>query len=277
MVAKGTYTELQRSGVDFTSLLKKDEEEEQQQPPQEVPARSRTLSQNSVLSQASSVQSIKDGDHLVAERVQAVAEESRAQGNIAVGLYVTYLRAGANIMVLLFVILVNILAQVAYIMQDWWLAYWAKEQEKLHANSTIVKNVTKELDIEFYLSVYGGLTAATIIFGFVRNLLLFNVLVRCAQSLHNRMFKSILSSHVRFFDINPIGRVLNRFSKDIGQLDSNMPWTFVDFIQTPAEYLLVRVACATLVYFLFGSSEENSCQESFINELKCYRARFLPQ
>lgn len=64
MVAKGTYAELQRSGVDFTSLLKKEEEEEQQQPPQDIPARSRTLSQNSVLSQTSSVHSVKDGDQL---------------------------------------------------------------------------------------------------------------------------------------------------------------------------------------------------------------------
>lgn len=61
MVAKGTYTELQQSGVDFTSLLKKEEEEEQQQPPQDVIARRRTLSQNSV---ASSVHSVKDGDQL---------------------------------------------------------------------------------------------------------------------------------------------------------------------------------------------------------------------
>lgn len=64
MVAKGTYTELQQSGVDFTSLLKKDEEEEQQPPPQDILTRGRTLSQNSVLSQTSSVQSVKDGDHL---------------------------------------------------------------------------------------------------------------------------------------------------------------------------------------------------------------------
>lgn len=64
MVAKGTYTELQQSGVDFTSLLKKEEEEEQQHPPQDIVARKRTLSQNSVLSQASSVHSVKDGDQL---------------------------------------------------------------------------------------------------------------------------------------------------------------------------------------------------------------------
>lgn len=63
MVAKGTYTELQQSGLDFTSLLKK-EEEEQQQTHHDTPTRTRTLSQNSVLSQTSSVQSIKDEDQL---------------------------------------------------------------------------------------------------------------------------------------------------------------------------------------------------------------------
>lgn len=47
-----------------------------------------------------------------AEPVQTVAEESRAQGTIGVGLYVKYLTAGANIVVLLIVILINLLAQV---------------------------------------------------------------------------------------------------------------------------------------------------------------------
>ncbi|XP_071321050.1 ATP-binding cassette sub-family C member 4-like [Trachinotus anak] len=254
MVAKGTYTELQQSGVDFTSLLKKEEEEEQQQqqqqPPPDTPTRSRTLSQNSVLSQASSVHSVKDGDQLPAEPVQTVAEESRAQGNIGVGLYVKYLRAGANIVVLLIVLLFNILAQVAYIMQDWWLAYWADEQEKLNVNGTIIQkgqNITRELNTDFYLGVYGGLTVATIVFGFIRNLVLFNVLVRCTQSLHNRMFSAILRTPVRFFDINPIGRVLNRFSKDIGQLDSNMPWTLVDFIQVFLQILGVIAVAASVI------------------------------
>lgn len=50
-----------------------------------------------------------------------------------------------------------------------------------------------------------GLTLATIIFGFFRNFLMFHVLVRAAQTLHNRMFRAILCTPVRFFDINPIG------------------------------------------------------------------------
>uniref|UniRef100_A0A4W6DQQ2 Cystic fibrosis transmembrane conductance regulator n=1 Tax=Lates calcarifer TaxID=8187 RepID=A0A4W6DQQ2_LATCA len=245
MVAKGTYMELQRSGVDFTSLLKKEEEEEQQLPPSDVPTRSRTLSQNSVLSQSSSVQSVKDGDQLPAEPVQTVVEESRAEGTIGVSLYVKFLRAGASIFTLI------ISLSTSYIMQDWWLAYWADEQEKLgDYNSTIIhngQNITKELDTAFYLGVYGGLTAAVIVFGFMRNLLLFNVLVRCAQALHNCMFNSILRTPVRFFDINPIGRVLNRFSKDIGQLDSNLPWTFVDFIQVFLQILGVIAVSASVI------------------------------
>ncbi|XP_028288222.1 ATP-binding cassette sub-family C member 4 [Parambassis ranga] len=249
MVAKGTYTELQRSGVDFTSLLKKDDEEEQQQQqhPQDNSTRTRTLSQNSALSQTSSVQSVKDGDHLPAEKVQTVVEESRAQGTIGLSLYVKYLRAGANFVVLLIVILINLLAQVSYIMTDWWLAYWADEQEKLNIGAKNGTNSTTELSKDFYLGIYGGLTAATLVFGFTRNLIMFNVLVRCAQSLHNRMFTSILRTPVRFFDINPIGRVLNRFSKDIGQLDANLPWTFVDFIQVFLQIIGVVAVSASVI------------------------------
>uniref|UniRef100_A0A4W4ELH5 Cystic fibrosis transmembrane conductance regulator n=1 Tax=Electrophorus electricus TaxID=8005 RepID=A0A4W4ELH5_ELEEL len=103
--------------------------------------------------------------------------------------------------------------QVAYILQDWWLAYW----------SLILT--------QSFCSFASGLTVATIIFGFLCSLLMFNTLVCSAQTLHNRMFSCILRTPVRFFDINPIGRILNRFSKDIGHVDSLMPWTFVDFIQ----------------------------------------------
>ncbi|KAF0046258.1 hypothetical protein F2P81_002787 [Scophthalmus maximus] len=248
MVAKGTYTELQQCGVDFTSLLK--EEEEQQQPPQDAHDRIRTLSQVSVRSLTSSLHSIPDGDQLPVETVQTMTEESRSQGTIKVGMYVKYLSAGANVACLIAVLLVNILAHVAYIMQDWWLAYWAEEQDKISANITVVQNgqnVTAELDRDFFLGVYAGLTAATIIFGFIRNLAMFNLLVKCAKSLHDQMFKAVLRAPVRFFDTNPIGRVLNRFSKDMGLLDGNMPWTFVDFIQCFLQIVGVIAVAASVI------------------------------
>lgn len=47
-----------------------------------------------------------------AEKVQTFAEETRAQGTIGIRMYVKYLTAGANIVVLLAVVLLNIMAQV---------------------------------------------------------------------------------------------------------------------------------------------------------------------
>uniref|UniRef100_A0A8C5B493 Multidrug resistance-associated protein 4-like n=1 Tax=Gadus morhua TaxID=8049 RepID=A0A8C5B493_GADMO len=95
------------------------------------------------------------------------------------------------------------------------------------------------------------LTAASVALGFVRSLVFFNVLVRSAQSLHNAMFTAMLRSPVRFFDLNPIGRILNRFSKDIGQLDSLLPWTFVDFIQVLLQVLgVIAVAAVAIPWIL---------------------------
>uniref|UniRef100_A0A8C9WP25 Multidrug resistance-associated protein 4 n=1 Tax=Scleropages formosus TaxID=113540 RepID=A0A8C9WP25_SCLFO len=218
-VAQGTYTELQRSGLDFTLLLKKEEEDEAPEPAPGVPcrvSRSRTLSQTSVQSHASSVHSAKDGaDQLPVGQVTCIIllscalPETRSTGTIGISLYLKYFRAGANILVLLTLILLNLLAQV--------------------------------------VKAKGSLTVATIIFGFLRSLLFFNVLVNSAQTLHNRMFTSILRTPVRFFDINPVGRILNRFSKDIGQLDSMLPWTFVDFIQVFLQILGVIAVAASVI------------------------------
>ena len=56
------------------------------------------------------------------------------------------------------------------------------------------------------------------------------------------MVVAVLQAQVLFFDLNPIGRILNRFSKDIGCLDEVLPKTFLIAIQ----YSFFLVA-ATLV------------------------------
>lgn len=46
--------------------------------------------------------------------------------------------------------------------------------------------------------------------------------LNAARRLHDSMLNSILRAPMVFFHTNPIGRVINRFSKDLGDIDRNV-------------------------------------------------------
>lgn len=65
--------------------------------------------------------------------------------------------------------------------------------------------------------------------------------MRASKVLHDRMFGAILHAPMRFFDLNPSGRILNRFSKDMGSIDEIMPRVMMDAVQ------IISVMCGILV------------------------------
>nr|XP_045001464.1 ATP-binding cassette sub-family C member 4 [Jaculus jaculus] len=251
VVQKGTYTEFLKSGVDFGSLLKKENEEAEPSPAPGTPTlRTRTFSESSIWSQQSSRPSLKDGvpEGQDIENVQVTqSEESRSEGKVGLKAYKNYFTAGASWFTIIFLFLLNMAAQVFYVLQDWWLSYWANKQSALNVTVNGAGNITKTLDLNWYLGIYAGLTVATVLFGIARSLLVFYVLVNASQTLHNKMFESILKAPVLFFDRNPIGRILNRFSKDIGHMDDLLPLTFLDFIQTLLLVVSVIAVAAAVI------------------------------
>uniref|UniRef100_A0AAQ4RIZ8 ATP binding cassette subfamily C member 4 (PEL blood group) n=1 Tax=Gasterosteus aculeatus aculeatus TaxID=481459 RepID=A0AAQ4RIZ8_GASAC len=248
MVARGTYSELQGSGLDFTSLLKGEEGQGKERhgvtpTSGTVPRLAHTLSDNSMSSLCSLSSSLIEGADPLTVAGQSTGEESRSEGNVGLRLYVRYFRAGANFLVLSVLILLNALAHVSQF----------SSTNLCHINVTEHLNgsLPQQMDLDLHLGVYAGLTATSVVFGFLRSLVFFNVLVSSAQTLHNSMFNAILRTPVHFFDINPIGRILNRFSKDIGYLDSLLPWTFVDFIQVLLQVIgVIAVAAVILPWIL---------------------------
>uniref|UniRef100_A0AAA9SF74 Multidrug resistance-associated protein 4 n=1 Tax=Bos taurus TaxID=9913 RepID=A0AAA9SF74_BOVIN len=202
MVQKGTYTEFLKSGIDFGSLLKKENEEAEPSPvPGSPTLRNRTFSESSVWSQQSSRPSLKEAtpEGQDTENIQVtLTEESRSEGKVGFKAYKNYFTAGAHWFIIIFLILVNLAAQVSYILQDWWLSYWANQQSALNVTVNGQGNVTEKLDLNWYLGIYSG-------------------------------------------------RILNRFSKDIGHMDDLLPLTYLDFIQTFLQVIgVVGVAVAVI-------------------------------
>ena len=114
------------------------------------------------------------------------------------------------------------------------------------------------------LTIYGCLVGASFVFGIIRAYGFLSVCLRCSERLHDKMAWAVLQAPVLFFDSNPVGRIMNRFSKDIGCLDEVLPKTFLQSIQytlmlfagilvpvvTNPWLLIVVVPLAILVVFI---------------------------
>uniref|UniRef100_A0A3B4GQP1 Multidrug resistance-associated protein 4-like n=1 Tax=Pundamilia nyererei TaxID=303518 RepID=A0A3B4GQP1_9CICH len=245
VMVQGTYSELQTSGLDIVSLLRSDAEAHSVGSCSVDPDKLSLRSQWTICSHGSHCSS---SSLLLPDSIaQTITEETRAEGNVSGHVYLKYFTAGCNTLVLMVIILLSIIAEVAYILQDWWLVYWAGEE---FSNSTAtavsvdsgmdVTSSFRKFDLTFYLSIYSGLTAAAVVFGFARSLVIFHGLVRSAQTLHNSMFSAVLHTPVTFFDVNPIGEaytecILNlRKSVELHQgISCLMPLTDWEFSRSP--------------------------------------------
>ena len=95
-----------------------------------------------------------------------------------------------------------------------------------------------------------------------------------SKCLHDAILHRVIATPVRFFDVTPLGRIFNRFSKDIGTMDSELIWMVAFFVMmllgafvtmlvvgfvTPL-FLLV-IALIMVVYFIIANRYLNCSRE----------------
>ncbi|GFS16349.1 multidrug resistance-associated protein 4-like [Elysia marginata] len=198
------------------------------------------------------------------DSVQLPEEEERETGNIDLQVFIDYIKAGANTVLFVATVLFLVLAQVILVGGDWWLARWTNSIAdrdsalKAYSQNSVDQNMANmtgngnrtntdipEIDTYFNLYVFVGIIVVMIAMTLARAFLFFKFAANAGENLHNTMFARVLRATMSFFDTNPVGRVLNRFSKDTGQVDDQLPWIMFDFFQSSlVSSGFVVVACA---------------------------------
>ena len=64
----------------------------------------------------------------------------------------------------------------------------------------------------------------------VQNVMLYKICMMASRRLHDNMVEKILRVPSIFFNTNPSGIILNRFSKDMGLMDDLLPTTLSDVL-----------------------------------------------
>ena len=67
------------------------------------------------------------------------------------------------------------------------------------------------------------------VLGLVSSFAMYMLGLHISKNLHNKMLEKVSRAPIQFFDSNPSGRIINRFSKDTSATDSNLPLQFLIF------------------------------------------------
>ncbi|XP_078067719.1 ATP-binding cassette sub-family C member 5-like isoform X10 [Mustelus asterias] len=159
----------------------------------------------------------KNGDQLM----QA---EEKAGGSVSWSTYGIYIKAAGGSLIFLVNILLFILTAGSIAFSNWWLSYWIKQgsgnTSVTEGNVTYISNSMRDHPNQnFYIRVYALSMVAVLLFKALRGYTFVKCTLRASSKLHDALFKKILRSPMQFFDTTPLGRILNRFAKDMDEVD----------------------------------------------------------
>ncbi|CAN0142706.1 unnamed protein product [Ectocarpus sp. 6 AP-2014] len=148
---------------------------------------------------------------------ELVVSEDQESGRLKRSTYWEYIREAAGVWQVVLIFLSMAGGQVLVMGVTVWLARWSRQSEE-------------EQDRSRNVIVLALLSAAAVVVALSRAVLAFFSLVKASHRLHNRMLKRVVRAPVLFFDSNPVGRILNRFTKDMHFMDDLLPMTLYDCI-----------------------------------------------
>ncbi|KAF9438945.1 hypothetical protein BGZ76_002608 [Entomortierella beljakovae] len=212
------------------------------------------------------------------EAKKLVDEEARSRGQVKLVVYNIYMQAcgGKGFwIVLIFILLV---ARFLGISEFVWISEWAsgyddpvRKMEYAISKIGILnrKNNPEDdepVDLNFYIGIYCLISLMTVFLTIVRMFWQFYGSLRASRSLYEELLISVIHAPIRFFDTTPVGRIINRFSKDFEVIDGQLMQlmvgmllnifgivaiVFVISVVTPG--FLIASAFIAMAYFFVGT------------------------
>ncbi|KKZ59025.1 hypothetical protein EMCG_00890 [[Emmonsia] crescens] len=134
--------------------------------------------------------------------------------------------------------------------------------------------VNDDVNPYYYLGVYAALAFSYIFIVLTRELILFGGSLHASWRIHKRLLKAVTHAKFKFFDSTPLGRLMNRFSKDIEAVDQEVAATAIGMLHSLASVILIVIlisvitpkfliaaAFITAIYFTLGAIYLNSSRD----------------
>jgi ABC-type multidrug transport system fused ATPase/permease subunit len=130
------------------------------------------------------------------------------------------------------------LANVANIWTSLWLSYWTSDKYPNFSTGQ-------------YIGVYAGLGASVVLLMFVFSTYMTTCGTNASRTMLQRAMTRVLRAPMSFFDTTPLGRITNRFSKDIQVMDNELSDAMRIYALTMT--MIISVMVLIIVFFYYVS------------------------
>ncbi|KAK3927988.1 Multidrug resistance-associated protein 5 [Frankliniella fusca] len=190
------------------------------------------------------------------------AEEHKSLGFSG---YLRYFVFCGGYFIMSLLLLLILLFTLARLFSGVWLQIWLDEGDGLEderkLNMTLynlsytdveLKGLVNENpDRAFYQLVYGLTFGITILIGICKGWGIARQLLLGSSRLHDTMFRKIMRCPISFYDVTPTGRILQRFSKDMDELDVRIPY-FFEFVWQGLMFCVTQMLLICFVFPIFS-------------------------
>uniref|UniRef100_A0A7N6FJR0 ATP-binding cassette sub-family C member 5 n=1 Tax=Anabas testudineus TaxID=64144 RepID=A0A7N6FJR0_ANATE len=155
---------------------------------------------------------------------QLMKAEEKGSGSVSWSVYGAYIKAAGGPLVFIINMFFFLSTTGSIAFSNWWLSHWIRQgsgnTSLILVNETTASNSMRlNPHIQYYSTVYVASMGAVLLLKTVRGLVFVKCTVKAASALHDKLFRRILLSPMRFFDTTPLGRILTRFSRDMDEVD----------------------------------------------------------
>ncbi|KAI0171779.1 ABC transporter [Hypoxylon sp. FL1284] len=145
------------------------------------------------------------------KRLEEVAQEARQTGSTSRMQFFQYMRLFGSPIYAILALLISVISTASYVGTGLWVAVWVDAFGKDDA-----------YNVAFYLGIYAAWSAADIIFNGLTYVAYENGGWFAARTLHATFMKAVMSVPLSWYKATPVGRVVNRFSRDMDSIDSQL-------------------------------------------------------
>lgn len=160
-------------------------------------------------------------------------QEERAVASVPWSVYGDYVRASGSIFNGPFVIFLLILSQGSNITTSLWLSYWTSDKYGLSKGQ--------------YIGIYAGLGVVQALLMYFFSVMLSVLGTKSSKTMLQEAVTRVLRAPMSFFDTTPLGRITNRFSRDVDVMDNNLTDAIRMFFFTIA--MVTAVFALIIAYF----------------------------